>query len=174
MTLPQPAYKDGTPVGGAGRGNQLLPNTTDWLGRWRMAAHARNDWLIDRAAQRSNTIYTGIDGVHLQDQAITESMGPIVDHAWEHLAPSDIMITRTRRRLLRAARALREVGALPPGVENAEVYRGARGGYLVSASTDAWQELYASELAAAVHPPPGTVRVGSDPAGLTPDSLSNM
>jgi hypothetical protein len=52
----------------------------------------------------------GIDGIHLQDQAITESMGPIVDHEWEHLAPSDQMITRTRRRLLMAARALRDQG----------------------------------------------------------------
>ena len=53
----------------------MLPNTTDWLGRWRMAANAGNDWGIDRAAQQSNTIYSGIDGIHLQDQAITESMG---------------------------------------------------------------------------------------------------
>ena len=67
-----------------------------------------NDWGMDRAAQRSKAIYSGIDGIHLQDQAITESMGPIVDHACEHLAPSDQMITRTRRRLLMAARALRD------------------------------------------------------------------
>jgi len=160
MTLGQPAYKDGTPVGGTSRGNRLLPNSTDWLGRWRMAAHPGNDWLIDREAQRSNAIYTGIDGIHLQDQAITESMGPIVDHEWEHLAPSDIMITRTRRRLLAAARALGEEGVLPPGVTDAEVYRGARSGYLVSAATDAWQRLYADELAAAAHPPPGPRRAG--------------
>ncbi len=158
MTLPQPAYKDGTPIGGTSRGNTLLANTTDWLGRWRMAANPGNDWLIDRKAQRSNAIYTGIDGIHLQDQAITESMGPIVDHEWEHLAPSDIMITRTRRRLLKAARALREEGVLPPGVADAEVYRGARSGYLVSAETEAWQQLYADELAAAVHPPSGPLR----------------
>jgi hypothetical protein len=50
----------------------------------------------------------GIDGIHLQDQAITESMGPIVDHDREHLGPSDQMITRTHRRLLMAARALRD------------------------------------------------------------------
>ena len=75
-----------------------------------MAANAGNDWGIDREAQQSNTIYSGIDGIHLQDQAITESMGPIVDHEFEHLAPSDQMITRTRRRLLMAARALREGG----------------------------------------------------------------
>src|SRR4030095_8006578 len=28
---PQPAFKDGRPIGGTGRGNKLLPNTTDWL-----------------------------------------------------------------------------------------------------------------------------------------------
>jgi hypothetical protein len=158
MTLGLPAFKDGTPVGGTSRGNKLLPNTTDWLGRWRMTAHPGNDWLIDREAQRTGTIYTGIDGIHLQDQAITESMGGIVDHEWEHLAPSDIMITRTRRRLLMAARALSEEGTLPPGVADPEVYRAARSGYLVSAATDAWQQLYADELAAAAHPPPPPLR----------------
>jgi phenylpropionate dioxygenase-like ring-hydroxylating dioxygenase large terminal subunit len=158
MTLPQPAFKDGTPIGGTGRGNKLLPNTTDWLGRWRMAANASNDWGIDRAAQKNGTIYTGIDGIHLQDQAITESMGPIVDHEWEHLAPSDQMITRTRRRLLMAARALRDKGTLPPGVEDADVYRGARSGYLVSDDTSSWLEVYAKQLAAAVHPRQGQLR----------------
>jgi hypothetical protein len=158
MTLGRPLLKDGTPVGGTGRGNTLVPNTTDWLGRFRMAANPDNDWMIDREAQRSNAIYTGIDGIHLQDQAITESMGGIVDHEWEHLAPSDIMITRTRRRLLMAARALAEEGTLPPGVADAEIYRAARSGYLVSAATDAWQQLYADELAAAVHPPAGPPR----------------
>ena len=109
MSLPQPAFKDGSPIGGTGRGNKLLPNTTDWLGRWRMAANASNDWEIDRAAQQSNRIYSGIDGIHLQDQAITESMGGIVDHELEHLAPSDQMITRTRRRSADGgARAARE------------------------------------------------------------------
>ena len=122
-SLPQPAFKDGSPIGGTGRANNLLPNTTDWLGRWRMAANESNDWEVDRDAQRTNRIYSGIDGIHLQDQAITESMGSIVDHEFEHLAPSDQMITRTRRRLLMAARALREKGTVPPGADNPEVYR---------------------------------------------------
>jgi phthalate 4,5-dioxygenase len=152
MSLPQPAYKDGSPIGGTGRGNRLLPNTTDWLGRWRIAADASNDWGMDRAAQQRNEIYSGIDGIHLQDQAITESMGGIVDHEFEHLAPSDQMITRTRRRLLMAARALRDQEVMPPGVENADVYRGARGGYFVSADQSDWREVYASQLAASVGP----------------------
>jgi phenylpropionate dioxygenase-like ring-hydroxylating dioxygenase large terminal subunit len=152
MSLPQPAYKDGTPIGGAGRGNKLLPNTTGWLGRWRMAANADNDWGMDRAAQQRGEIYSGIDGIHLQDQAITESMGPIVDHELEHLAPSDQMIARTRRRLLIAARALRDKGVLPPGIEDADVYRGARSGYFVSDDKSSWREVYAKQLATAVHP----------------------
>src|ERR1043166_6613709 len=113
---------------------------------------AINDWQSVRAATQTSEIYSGIDGIHLQDQAITESMGGIVDHELEHLAPSDQMITRTRRRLLMAARALREHGTLPPGVEDAEVYRRARAGYFVSPDNSPWQEIYASQLAASVRP----------------------
>ncbi|MFT5449168.1 MAG: phthalate 4,5-dioxygenase oxygenase subunit [Gammaproteobacteria bacterium] len=151
-SLPLPAYKDGTAIGGVGRSNTLVPNTTDWLGRWRLAANESNDWGIDREAQRTNNIFTGIDGVHLQDQAITESMGPITDFEFEHLAPSDKMITRTRRRLLRAARALRDEGTPPPGCEDAGVYRGARSGYLFSGGESRWQEVYEKQFAQAVHP----------------------
>ena len=42
------------------------------------------------------------------------------------------MITQTRRRLLMAARSLHNRGVLPPGVEDADVFSGARSGYLVS------------------------------------------
>jgi phthalate 4,5-dioxygenase len=159
QSLPQPAFKDGRPIGGTGRGGlKFLPNTTDWLGRWRMAMNESNDWGMDRDAQRNNEIYSGIDGIHLQDQAITESMGPITDHAFEHLSPADQMITRTRRRILLAARALRESGALPPGVEDAGVYRGARSGYFTSADQSPWHQVYASTLAAAMHPPAPSAR----------------
>jgi hypothetical protein len=154
MTQPQPKFKDGTPIGGTGRGNEFLPNTSDWLGRFRLAANPSNDWGINRAAQRENAIYSGIEGIHLQDQAITESMGPIPDHTFEHLAPSDQMITRTRRRLLMAARALRANGQSPPGVEDAEVFREARSGFFITDDASPWQEIYAKQLAASVRPLP--------------------
>ncbi|MBV8186702.1 MAG: Rieske 2Fe-2S domain-containing protein [Alphaproteobacteria bacterium] len=154
MSLPQPAYKDGTPIGGTGRGGlKFLPNTTDWLGRWRMAHNAGNDWGMDRDKQRANAIYSGIDGVHLHDPATTESIGPVTDFAWEHLAPSDQMITRTRRRILRATRALRDDGTLPPGADEPEVYRGARSGYFITPDDGTpWQEVYDRTLAGAMHP----------------------
>ena len=115
-------------------------------------ANASNDWGIDRAAQHDDVIYSGIDSVHLQDQAVTESMGPILDHSLEHLAPSDQMITRTRRRLLLAARALRDEGVPPPGIDDVEVFRDARGGYFVSDDTRGWRDAYAHQLALTSRP----------------------
>ncbi len=114
-----------------------------------------NDWGMDRDKQRRNEIYSGIDGVHLQDQAITESMGPVTDFGHEHLAPSDQMITRTRRRLLmRGAGAAATSGERPPGADDPNVYRGARSGCFISPDGDRpWQEVYAATLDASVHPP---------------------
>ena len=57
----------------------------------------------------------------------------------EHLGPGDIMIARTRRRALRAARAFRETGQAPPGVDTPELFLSSRSGYFVDASGSDWQ-----------------------------------
>jgi nitrite reductase/ring-hydroxylating ferredoxin subunit len=116
----------------------FLPNTTDWYGRWRLAANAGNDYRIDRAKQRAGD-FTGIQGIHLQDQCITESMGPVIDRAKERLGTSDTMIIRTRQRLLTAAKALRDDGTTPPGVDRPEAYRVRAGGILLPRGAD-WLE----------------------------------
>jgi phthalate 4,5-dioxygenase oxygenase subunit len=127
---------------------KLQPNTTDWYGRFRLAANRTNDHNINRDAQRRMLSYTGIDGVHTQDQAITESMGPIVDHAFETLAPSDRMIAQTRRRMLRAARAFKDEGVVPPGVDDPAIFMGARSGQFVAPRNAEWQRVYREKLAA--------------------------
>lgn len=127
---------------GAGPANRLLPNTTDWFGRFRMSANASNDYLIDRDKQRRNydmNDFTGITGIHLQDQAITESEGPLYDRSGEHLASSDMMIIRVRRRLLMAAQALAEQGLVPPGVDDPEVFGARAGGVFLPRDAD-WLE----------------------------------
>ena len=129
-----------------------LPNTTDWLGRFRPRPNAENDYLIDRDAQRRNLIYSGIETINGQDQAVTESMGTITDHSFEHLAPSDQMIARTRRRLLRAARAYAERSVVPPGVDDPDVYMQARSGnFIVDEAVD-WQDAYREQVQNAVRP----------------------
>ncbi|HEY7990760.1 MAG TPA: Rieske 2Fe-2S domain-containing protein [Stellaceae bacterium] len=127
---------------------RVLPNTTDFLGRYRLAQNAGNDYQIDRAAQRTRS-YTGIEGIHQQDQAVTESMGPITDYSFEHLAASDRMVMITRRRLLAAAKALAETGAMPPGsgVAGAETYGRMRGGYFLAPETRQWGDVYRLQLA---------------------------
>jgi hypothetical protein len=114
---------------------EMLPDSSDWLGRRRLAQNRANDYRIDRDAQRTSS-YTGIDGVHQQDQAITESMGEIYDRSHEHLGTSDVMVIRTRRRLINAAKALRDAGTAPPGVDDPAVYRQRSGGVILPSGVD--------------------------------------
>ena len=131
----------GRPVASAGArpgGFEFQPDGSDWLGKFRLTQHKDNDYLIDREAQRT-TSFTGIAGIHQQDQAVTESMGPIYDRSQEHLGTSDAMVIRTRRRVLNAARALRDSAVTPPGVDDPAVYRHRSGGVILPRDA-AWLE----------------------------------
>ncbi|TMC03326.1 MAG: Rieske 2Fe-2S domain-containing protein [Chloroflexi bacterium] len=115
------------------------PNGTGWYDRFRLDAGETNDYRLDRGRQARDGEYSGIAGVHLQDQAITESMGPIYDRTREHLGSSDAMVIRVRRRLIAAARALAESAATPPGVDGPQAYRQRSGGVILDESAD-WVE----------------------------------
>ena len=86
---------------------------------FRPLANKDNDYLMDRKAQKTGRTYGGVAGFAMQDASIQESMGPIVDRSRENLVGTDKGIVMARRRLLRAAKALAEQGAVPPGVEPA-------------------------------------------------------
>jgi phthalate 4,5-dioxygenase oxygenase subunit len=133
--------KHGKPLPGAVVDLQMLPNTTDWYGRWRLANNPRNDHLIDREVQRTLN-YTGISGIPVQDQAVTESMGPIVDRTKEHLGTSDRMIMLTRRKLMRSASALAEQGIVPPEVDNVDMFRFQRAGFVLLPKDKDWLDEY--------------------------------
>jgi phthalate 4,5-dioxygenase oxygenase subunit len=78
-------------------------------------ANRRNDYLIDRTAQKERKTFSGIRGVGAQDAAIQESIGAIADRAREHLVATDKGIVMARKRLLDAANALAR-GEPPPGL----------------------------------------------------------
>ena len=153
-TPPLALMKDGKAIPGLGRVPQTLPNTADWFGRWRLVANMENDYQIDREVQRTQS-YTGISGVTQQDMAMTEGMGGIVDRTIEHLAPTDKMITMTRRRLLNAARALAETGQSPPLADVPRAVRGARAGDLLAPADQPWLEAYEEALRSALDPTEG-------------------
>jgi phthalate 4,5-dioxygenase len=52
----------------------------------------------------------------VQDRAIQESMGPIVDRSKEHLGPADKAIIQMRRLLLQAVKTV-AAGATPSGIK---------------------------------------------------------
>ena len=134
-------------IAGVSQNFPYLPNTTDWLGRWRLKASMANDFEIDRDLQRTSS-FSGIEGVQLQDHAIQVSMGEITDRSLEFLAPSDAMIVRIRRVLQRAAETLRDTGEAPPGARRADLYANVRGGHFVAPAHQSWLDAYADQLAA--------------------------
>jgi hypothetical protein len=79
-----------------------------------------NDYLIDRELQRTSSM-TGIHGFAAQDQALQESMGPLVDRTRERLGTSDTAIIAMRRLLLQEIRALAE-GHEPQAAHRGDAY----------------------------------------------------
>mgnify|MGYP000459234644 FL=1 len=80
-------------------------------GKWIGKANLGNDYLIDRTMQKTKT-YAGLPrGTgRVEDAAMIETMGSIVDRRYEHLGTSDTAIIAMRRQLLKAARNLEEGG----------------------------------------------------------------
>jgi len=110
----------------------FLENTTDWFGRYRMAQNWENDFLMDREEQRELGSYTGIPGAAVpEDTAVQVSMGATLDRTIEHLGTTDLMIIRTRQRLLEAARAFADHKTPPPGVDEPQLYATRAGGVFI-------------------------------------------
>jgi phenylpropionate dioxygenase-like ring-hydroxylating dioxygenase large terminal subunit len=82
---------------------------------FRAKRNRANNYLLDRQVQKTES-FTGIDGINVQDRAIQESMGPIVDRSREHLGPADRAVIQARRLLLEAVRTVAE-GGTPRGIE---------------------------------------------------------
>ena len=108
-----------------------------------------NDYLVDRALQRSGRSYTGIRGIREEDLAVQESMGEIFDRTSEHLGSSDLAVIAMRRRMLEAVNALAERGEVPYESRNPDNYR-VRSAALVLPRDIPWNEGAADALLARV------------------------
>jgi phthalate 4,5-dioxygenase len=120
----------------------FLPESDDWYGRGRFAACAENDYLIDRQRQKSVNFSGMEDATPIQDAAMQESMGPIVDRSREYLSASDAAIIRMRRRVLGAAEALSKDGSSPPGAADPSAYQSHGEQALAPAAGGNWQHSY--------------------------------
>jgi phenylpropionate dioxygenase-like ring-hydroxylating dioxygenase large terminal subunit len=90
--------------------------------RYYTRANLHNDYLVEYELQKELTIGIPFLG-NLQDRAMTETMGPIYDRTQEHLGTTDAMVIYVRRRLITAARALRDEGVLPANVDDPAMCR---------------------------------------------------
>jgi hypothetical protein len=111
---------------------------------FRSRRNRQNNYLIDRQVQKAES-FTGIDGINVQDRAIQESMGPIVDRSLEHLGPADKAIIQARRLLLQAVRTVAE-GGTPSGIK--PTYYGLRAAEGVLPRDAAWRDVLTPEMAA--------------------------
>jgi phthalate 4,5-dioxygenase len=93
---------------------ELSHDTQQIAADYSLIANKNNDYLVDRAKQRSAT-YSGIPGFRAQDACVTESMGRITERTKEHLGFSDQYVIALRRYLLKTARSVQQ-GSEPPGI----------------------------------------------------------
>lgn len=107
--------------------------------QWLTKANRSTRYLMDRQLQRTKS-YTGIPVIAAQDQAVTEGMGRIVDRTAEHLTKADLGIATVRRVFLRAAKALRDTGQVPPGSQGGPAYMVRALSKLLPAAADDWPE----------------------------------
>ena len=125
-----------------GRGkDDLIPGT------FQLKRNPPNDYLIDRAAQKTQT-FTGIEGINTQDFALQEGMGPvIVDRSQEHLGT----LRPRHRRPCAGCCSTRPTRSSAASARRAPIpatHRGVRPhDGIVPAGAD-WREAFGSEIAA--------------------------
>jgi hypothetical protein len=77
-------------------------------GTWKTRANVFNDYEVDRLGQK-NHLYSGIKTFPLQDIAMMENQwGPLAKRELEHLVAMDYHMIYLRRKLLQAARNMRD------------------------------------------------------------------
>jgi hypothetical protein len=92
----------------------------------------------DRDAMRTRS-FTGIDGVIIEDHALAEIQGPVVDRTRERLGATDAAVEALRRHLLDGARALVS-GGDPLGVHASIPFGRIAGADFVKPIGTPWQE----------------------------------
>jgi len=121
-----------------GMGHMRPAQQGQYFAHWWPEANLDNDFLQDRELQRTKT-FTGMPSIRIQDAAMMVSMGPIRDRSQEHLGTTDAMVIKVRQRLLKAAKALRANGTLPPAADQPDLYRLRSCAAVLPADAD-WRE----------------------------------
>lgn len=121
------------------------PSHEAW-GRWRSMASRANNYFYDEKLEEGERFF-GVPKLPWQDQAMHESMGPIVDRTKENLCESDYGIAQARRMWLDEVTALVKQNQTPRGVHAPEAYAVRSTSVIVRPGED-WLEVAAERLRA--------------------------
>ena len=117
---------------------QYIPNGTGWLERHRLIENAANDYMIDREWQKSARATPASRASASRTWRSPAAWARSTTARSEHLGTTDALIIRTRRCMINAAKALRDDGITPPGVNNPEIYALRSGGTVLPKGLDWW------------------------------------
>jgi hypothetical protein len=107
---------------------------------FRKYGNKENLWLQDREEMKTVS-WSGLRGIFVQDNAVQEGMGAIVDRTKEHLGSADQAIIAARRCYIRAAQELVKEGTEPPGVTTADSYEHIQSFAFLQPKGAVWQEV---------------------------------
>jgi phenylpropionate dioxygenase-like ring-hydroxylating dioxygenase large terminal subunit len=124
----------------------FLPVSSRPAGAWWPKINRDNDFMQDWDRQKS-VAYSGLPGTWPQDSGCQETMGPIYDRTRERLGTSDTGIIQVRRRLIQAAKELRDTGDEPREPRNPAFYA-IRSAAVVLPRKEHWVEAAAEYLKA--------------------------
>lgn len=103
-------------------------------GSYEPLVDASTNYGIDREEQRLRST-TGIKGIGMQDTAVQESMGPLVDRSLENLGSGDAAIVRFRRMMLSLADELEKTDAVSI-TQNPHIYKVRSAGVVLPHDVD--------------------------------------
>jgi phenylpropionate dioxygenase-like ring-hydroxylating dioxygenase large terminal subunit len=90
-----------------------------------------DNWYGQDRKMMKEKNFSGITGIVIQDHAVVETQGRIVDRTTEHLGTTDVAVVAWRRQMLRAAKALAANGERPA---------------MLTDPTIPWSSIHATEL----------------------------
>jgi phenylpropionate dioxygenase-like ring-hydroxylating dioxygenase large terminal subunit len=107
---------------------------------FRKLSNRDNLYKQDRQAMKTDNL-SGIKGIMVQDHAVGETQGRILDRSRERLGTSDLAVVAWRRLMLKNARALRDEGARPPATQPGVPFNKIRPEVINFGAGETWKDL---------------------------------
>jgi phenylpropionate dioxygenase-like ring-hydroxylating dioxygenase large terminal subunit len=111
-----------------------------WIdAQFRKLSNQGNGYQQDRQWMKAGGAMSGIRGILVQDHAAGETQGKIFDRTKEFIGHSDVAVMAWRRQLIKAAKALRDLGTAPPGTHSNIPHGLIRAEVLNMTAGEVWQ-----------------------------------